>query len=298
MKKPLTSFGIVAFNQSAHINPVLAHIFAWGQASGAGIFFYPALAARVPEKAVVCDSEAQFIEKSDVIVSVGGDGTFLSMLSMVKFSGKPVVGVNMGGLGFLTDISAKGVEEALSKIYSGNYTIISRMLLEAKVLREGAVLGTFQAFNDIFINRLDNPKLTSIGAWYGDRFITDFHSDGIIVATPSGSTAYSLAAGGPIIEPNVRAFLITPICPHSLTERPLILPCDLPLRFVMRQKNAELLFSADGIENFRLQSGDEVHIAIGAQQAHLLQVSTRSYFDLLRVKLEWGKNYKWSEKQE
>jgi NAD+ kinase len=298
MKKPLGSFGIVAFNQSAHINPVLNRIQAWGEASGASVYFHPTMTSRAPQSAVVCASEEDFLEKSEVIVSVGGDGTFLSMIHMCKFSGKPVVGVNMGGLGFLTDIAAEAVEEALQKIHSGNYSIIDRMMLEANVLRGNDALGSFHAFNDIFINRLDNPKLTSIGAWYGDQFITDFHSDGIIVATPSGSTAYSLSAGGPIIEPNVRAFLITPICPHSLTERPLILPCDLPIRFDMRQKNAELLLSADGLENIRLQSGDEVVITVGRVQAHLLQFSSRSYFDLLRVKLEWGKNYKWSEKQE
>jgi NAD+ kinase len=156
----------------------------------------------------------------------------------------------------------------------------------------------FHALNDIFINRFDNPKLTSIAAWHGDHFITDFYSDGIIVATPSGSTAYSLSAGGPIVEPGVHAFLVTPICPHSLSERPLILSSDQPIRFVMRQKNAEVLLSADGLESMKLQSDDEVMITYGGDQTNLIQLSSRSYFDLLRIKLEWGKSYKWSEKQE
>jgi NAD+ kinase len=215
-----------------------------------------------------------------------------------KFSGKPVVGVNMGGLGFLTDVAVEEVEAALERIHRGDYATVSRMMLEAKVFRDGGEQRVFHALNDVFINRSDSPKLTSIAAWCGDRYITDFHSDGIIVATPSGSTAYSLSAGGPIVEPGVRAFLVTPICPHSLSERPLILSCDHPIRFTMRQKNAEVLLSADGLESMKLHYNDEVIITYGGEQTNLIQLSSRSYFDLLRVKLDWGKTYKWGGKQE
>ena len=295
---PVSTFGIVAFNQSAHINPVLARIQTWADKAGVDVYFHPVLKSRLPMHSVVCESEEDFLKKSQAIVSVGGDGTFLSTIHLCRFSGKPIVGINMGGLGFLTDVAAKDVEEALRRIHCGDYSTVSRMMLVARVRREGKEIRVLHALNDVFINRLDNPKLTSIAAWHGDRYITDFHSDGIIVATPSGSTAYSLAAGGPIVEPNVHAFLVTPICPHSLSERPLILSCDQPIRFVMRQKNAEVLLSADGIENMKLQNNDEVVVTYGGEQTNLIQLSSRSFFDLLRIKLEWGKSYKWSEKQE
>jgi Predicted sugar kinase len=295
---PIRSFGIVAFKKSEHIEPVLSRIQAWSDVSGVPVYFHPFLKNRLPRKANLCGSEDGFLRKSHALLSIGGDGTFLSTIHMSGFSGKPVVGVNMGGLGFLTDIAADALEDALDKIVDGKYTSVKRMMLEARVMRNGRNIKTLHALNDMFLNRFHNPKLTSIAAWHGKNFITEFHCDGIIVATPSGSTAYSLAAGGPIVEPDVRAFLLTPICPHSLTERPLILPCDTYIRFVMRQKNAQVLLSADGLESLPLDSGDEVIIRYGGEQTNLIRLSSRSYFDLLRIKLEWGKNYKWSDKQE
>jgi NAD+ kinase len=134
--------------------------------------------------------------------------------------------------------------------------------------------------------------LTSISAWYGDDFITDFFADGIIIATPNGSTAYSLSAGGPIVEPNVKAFLLTPICPHSLTERPIILPSDKSIRLLVNERNPDLLLSADGLESIRLQYGDQIVISYGGVRTNLIQLAETSYFDLLRRKLDWGRGYK------
>jgi NAD+ kinase len=295
---PIKSFGIVAFKKHEHIASVLSRIQAWSGVSKVPVYFHPSLKNRLPRKALCCGSEKSFLGKSHALLSIGGDGTFLSTVHMSRFSGKPVVGVNMGGLGFLTDIAADALEDALDKIVSGKYASVKRMLLEAHVMHGGRKIKTLHALNDMFLTRFHTPKLTSIAAWHGGNFITEFHCDGIIVATPGGSTAYSLAAGGPIVEPGVRAFLLTPICPHSLTERPLILPCDTYIRFVMCQKDAQALLSADGLDNMQLDSGDEVIIRYGGEQTNLIRLSTRSYFDLLRIKLEWGKNYKWSDKQE
>jgi NAD+ kinase len=138
-----------------------------------------------------------------------------------------------------------------------------------------------------------------VAAWFGSDFITDFQADGIIVATPSGSTAYSLAAGGPIVEMSMRAFLVTPICPHSLTERPILLPADRPIRLVISQRNPDLILSADGLEWIRLQSGDEITITCGGDQSNIIQLSERSCFELLRTKLAWGQDYlQWRDQRE
>jgi NAD+ kinase len=150
---------------------------------------------------------------------------------------------------------------------------------------------TFHALNDIFINRYGMPKLASISAWFGEEYIADFKSDGVIVATPSGSTAYSMAAGGPIVEPSVQAFLLTPICPHSLTERPLILPADKKIRLKINQKNPELLLSADGLESVKLKNNDEISIAYHGANSNLIQCAEHSYFTSLRKKLYWGQEY-------
>jgi NAD+ kinase len=296
--KPIGSFGIIAFRQSEKIHFTLDRILKWSEAGGVPVFFHPVTASYVHNSAYVCATENELISKSEALVSVGGDGTFLSAVHLSHFSGKPVIGVNMGGLGFLTDIGPEDLEGCLDKLTKGDYRTTARMLLEARIIRGGNVLSTMRALNDIFINRFDKPKLTSISAFSGDRYISEFVSDGLIVSTPSGSTAYSLAAGGPIVDPDVKAFLLTPICPHSLTERPLILPCDRQVRLVMSQKNAEMTLSADGIESLRLKSSDEVLVSFCGDQTNLIQLSQRTHFDLLRSKLGWGKDFKGGDRNE
>jgi|WetSurMetagenome_2_1015567.scaffolds.fasta_scaffold00027_23 NAD+ kinase len=290
--KPINSFGVVAFKKSPKVHAAVNRIIGWAEKARRPLFFHPVLAPRVGNSGSACGSEAELLAKSDVLVSVGGDGTFLSTVHLSRFSGKPVVGVNTGGLGFLTDIGLDTLEADFDRIAAGDFSTTTRMLLEARVLRDGADIKTMRALNDVFINRSDKPKLMSLRAWSGERYISEFVADGLIVASPSGSTAYSLAAGGPIVDPSVKALLLTPICPHSLTERPLILPCDRPVKIVVSQDSAETVLSADGLDNMRLKSGDEVLVTYCGDQTNLLQVSGRSHFDLLRLKLGWGKDHK------
>lgn len=290
--KKISSFGIIAFKESLQIKEVLLRIKNWSERSSVPVFFHPFVSNQIGPDALVSPSEYEFLQSSDAIVSVGGDGTFLSVAHICQFTEKPIIGVNLGGLGFLTDISPDEIESTLDKIQSGQFSTISRMVLEAILYRENEQMCKFHALNDVFINRINTPKLTSISVWYGNDFITDFYADGIIVATPNGSTAYSLSAGGPIVEPNVKAFLLTPICPHSLTERPIILPSDKNIRLVVNEKNPDLLFSADGLESVRLQSGDHIVVSYGGTRANLIQLTDVSYFELLRKKLSWGKGWK------
>ncbi len=290
--KKISSFGIIAFKESSQIKNVLLRIKSWSEQNSVPIFFHPFVSNQIGPDARVSPSECEFLQSSDAIVSVGGDGTFLSVAHMCRFTEKPIIGVNLGGLGFLTDISPDEIESTLEKIQSGQFSTISRMVLEAILYRENEQMCKFHALNDVFINRINTPKLTSISVWYGNDFITDFYADGIIVATPNGSTAYSLSAGGPIVEPNVKAFLLTPICPHSLTERPIILPSDKSIRLLVNEKNPDLLFSADGLESVRLQSGDQIVVNYGGVRTNLIQLTDVSYFEMLRRKLSWGKGWK------
>jgi NAD+ kinase len=288
----INTFGIVAFKESDEIRSVLDRIFRWSQQSDARVLFHPITRKQVSEGAIVAESECYFLDNIEAVVSIGGDGTFLSVAHMCRFVQKPLIGVNLGGLGFLTDIIQDDIEASLLQIHNGNYRTISRMVLEATLFRNKEKIISYHALNDIFINRIFTPKMTAISAWYGNDFITDFFADGVIVATPNGSTAYSLAAGGPIVEPNVKAFLLTPICPHSLTERPIILPSDNFIRLVINEINSDCLLSADGLESIRLQYGDEIVISYGGARTNLIQLAEQSYFSLLRHKLDWGKAYK------
>lgn len=288
----IKSFGIISFKKNSQVADVLRRVYEWGNDNDIAIYFHHILDGQLPRGARACESEKIFLQKSDALLSVGGDGTFLSVAHMNTDPQKPIVGVNIGGLGFLTDIGPEVLEASLDKIKLGEYNVISRMTLEAHVRRGGDTVCSFRALNDVYINRVTMPKLTSISAWSGDAFITDFFADGIIVATPNGSTAYSLSAGGPIVEPTVQAFLLTPICPHSLTERPLILPADREIRLVVNEKNPDLLLTADGIDSYNLQCGDEIVVRYGGVKKNLIQLTERSYFSLLRKKMGWGQGYK------
>ncbi len=290
--KKINSFGIIAFKFSKQTRSILTKVQTWSRKKRIVVHFHPSLKKQLSPDASIARTEKDLIRKSDALVSVGGDGTFLTVAHMVKFTEKPVIGVNLGGLGFLADIDPETVEDNLFNIHKGKYLPISRMVLKAQLFRKKKIIHTFHALNDIFINRYAMPKLSSISAWYGREFITDFQSDGVIVATPSGSTAYSLAAGGPMVEPTVHAFLITPICPHSLTERPIILPAEKNIRLVINKKNPELLLSADGLDSVKLKNNDEIVINYPGDKANLIQCAENSYFSSLRKKLNWGQDYK------
>jgi len=287
--RQITSFGVVAFSECPHMHEVVARICSWSQEQSVPVVLHPYFKTSAPQGAVVARDEQSLLSSSDAVISVGGDGTFLSVAHLCRFTQKPVIGINLGGLGFLTDIGPENLEQSLLKIREGKYSIISRMVLEACVKRGDSALCSFNALNDIFINRINIPKLASISAWYGSDFIADFRADGIIIATPSGSTAYSLSCGGPIVDPDVKALLLTPICPHSLNERPLVLPVDKSVRLRINEKNPDLLLSADGFDSFKLQSGDEVTVSCGGASTNLIQLAEQSYFSLLRSKLDWGK---------
>lgn len=280
--------GIISFKRTPETVRALSRIFDWSKKINVPAVFFPNLPDGPFKGARTTRHEKTLLDNCDALISVGGDGTLLAAAHVSKFTRKPIVGVNLGSLGFLTDIVLDDIENALGKITSGQYTVTRRMVLEATLIRSQRIVKAFHAINDIFINRINKPKLTSVSAWYGKDFITDFQADGIIIATPGGSTAYSLSAGGPIVGPDVNAFLITPICPHSLTERPLILPARRLIRLVINSKNPDLLLSSDGLDAVTLRSGDEIVVSRSVSSIRLIQLSRRSYFELLRRKLDWG----------
>jgi NAD+ kinase len=286
--KKISSFGIVTFKKTPEVASALSAIQLWANQSSVHIFCHPFLRNFVPDTIHTCSCETEFIKRSDALLSLGGDGTFLSVAHMSKFTEKPIIGINLGGIGFLTDIDVCNIKDNLEKIHRGDYHIIKRMVIEASIIRDGTSYATLHALNDIFINRIDKPKLAMIAAWYGNDYIADFRSDGIIIATPSGSTAYSLSAGGPIVEQDLRAMILTPICPHSLTERPIVLSAEKAIRLFINTGNPKLVVSADGIDTIDLLSGDEIIVSYKGDSTNLIQLAERSYFEQLRTKLNWG----------
>jgi len=286
--KPIALFGIAAFKRTARVRRALAAISAWAESASARVCIHPQSAPLAPAGALVAQDEKQFLAASDALVSVGGDGTFLAVAHMCLSCPKPVVGVNLGGMGFLTGIGPEHIADELEKLRKGEYRTINRVFLRADLMRGGASARTLRALNDVFVTRVGKPRLARVTVHFGDEYVSDFRCDGMIVASPAGSTAYSLSAGGPIVEPSVRTILLTPICPHSLTERPLVLPDDRPLRLAFGDRRSELALCADGIDSCPIEPGDEVTVTYDRNHASLIQLSESSFFQSLRSKLGWG----------
>lgn len=280
-------FGVVLFKKTDTAKEVTEELISWSRLSGATVHFHPNTpTVMLPESGVVSPDEETFLDASDAVISIGGDGTFLTAAHIVKFTEIPVIGINLGRVGFLANIEADDFTRCLDRITEGEYQTLERMVLEIQLFRDGKELREFHALNDTYINRTV-ARLISVSLWYGDEYITDYIADGLIVSTPSGSTAYSLSAGGPIMAPGLHAFLITPICPHSISERPIVLSSDKEIRLKVNSKTG-MLFSVDGIDSIELQAEDELVISYKGTNTNLIQFSQKSYFDTLRQKLNWG----------
>jgi NAD+ kinase len=207
--------------------------------------------------------------------------------------GIPLLGVNLGTLGFLSGVEASDLKRRLDAVVSGRFVVEERSMLSAETLRNGRrVFGPDLALNEVVIRCGDQARAITLATRSGERFVADFFGDGLIVSTPTGSTAYSLAASGPIVDPSLDVTLLSPICPHTLTQRPLIVPAHLPLAIRLsprRQDTPRVLVSLDGRPGCELKVGDEVRVRRAETPLRLLLPPGRSFFEVLRRKLKWGK---------
>lgn len=242
------------------------------------------------QKVCVNDAACE-LKAADAAVAVGGDGTVLYAARHVIASGLPVLGINAGGLGFLSGIEQKEFLKSTDAFLAGKFLKIKRSLLSVSVLRGGKpVFGPLPALNDC-VMRNPEARAFQLKASFGGRFLSDYFGDGLIVSTPSGSTAYSLAASGPIVMPDLEVFLLSPICPHTLTHRPIVLSASEELQVEVqagRYAPQVLSLSIDGQENFGLEPGDTVLVRRHPRSFEMLAPESFSYFDILRRKLSWG----------
>lgn len=225
-------------------------------------------------------------ERSDFLVSLGGDGTLLSLVRKSYGYNKSVLGINAGNLGFLADITLDEVEYFLTQLLAGNYRIDDRMMISGYLLKSNQKKETFFAFNDVVITRPVISKMATIHASIdGERFNT-YRGDGLIIATPTGSTAYNLSSGGAIMYPLTQAFIMTPILPHSLTQRPLVVPADFTIE--LTSPDEKMIAMIDGQDDYELHKNDILVIKGAALGAKLLHLKERNYFTTLKEKLGWG----------
>jgi NAD+ kinase len=233
-------------------------------------------------------SKQEMMERADLVVVLGGDGT---LLSVARHSGSrrvPVLGVNLGGLGFLTDVRPDEAFQALERVLAGHYRLERRSMLETAVVRGGKVLRRFQALNDVVINKGALARILDLQTSVDGVALCTYKADGLILSTPTGSTAYSLSAGGAIVEPSIGVLLISPICPHTLTQRPIVLPERAHVRVAVRSPDEDVVLTIDGQEGMKLASDDVITVRPAKHRVHLVRSPTHSFFELLRTKLRWG----------
>ncbi len=227
-------------------------------------------------------------EGADMIVVLGGDGTLLSVSRHVKDKAVPILGVNLGSLGFLTEISVEESPSMLEHTLKGEYDVSTRIMLDVTVVREKEKVFELTILNDAVITKDALARIIDIETYVNDEYLTTFRGDGLIISTPTGSTGYSLAAGGPIIYPSLKDIVVTPICPHMLTNRPIILPECVDIKAVLLSKDERVILTLDGQIGFPLEYGDEVIVRKSSQMVNLIKSSMRGYFEILRTKLKWG----------
>ncbi|MEZ5351165.1 MAG: NAD(+)/NADH kinase [Bryobacteraceae bacterium] len=226
---------------------------------------------------------------SQFVIVLGGDGTLLAAARAIGSRPVPVFAVNLGSLGFLTAITVDEMYPELERALRGQHRIGHRRMLQCRVLRGGAEVASYLALNDVVVSKVPEAPMIDLDAHVDSNFVCRYKADGLIVCTPTGSTAYSLSAGGPIIFPTVAAFALTPICPHTLTNRPVIVPDSAVVQVISRAEDDYAYLNADGRMGERLKKGDRIEVRRSEHTLNLIRPPRLLYFDVLRQKLNWGK---------
>jgi len=250
----------------------------------------PSLRAGLP----LSDAYINSVERSDIpdhvemVIVLGGDGTLLSVARLVEDHEVPILGVNLGGLGFLTEITLEELYRVLERVIQGDFITDERVVLNAAVIRRGERMAEFTVLNDAVIDKGALSRIIDLETTINGQYLTTFKSDGLIISTPTGSTAYNLSAGGPIVYPSLHCIIVTPICPHTLTNRQIVIPDDVKIRSILQTKQQEVILTLDGQQGFSLEFEDVVEVRKAEGRILLIKSPYRHYFEVLREKLKWG----------
>ena len=246
------------------------------------------IAERFPDSKHPVLARADLARQCDLAIVVGGDGTLLNAARSLAEPGVAVLGVNLGRLGFLVDVSPEEMTQQLDQILAGKFIEEERTLLHASVVRDGQLLTESAALNDVIVHKRDIARMIELDTFIDGHFLNTNRSDGLIVATPTGSTAYALSGGGPIIHPKLAAISLVPICPHTLSNRPIVVDDTSIIEIILHEDTLEATISCDGQVSQPLQSGDRVTVRKHAHTLRLLHPQEHDYFTILRKKLRWS----------
>ena len=279
--------GIVAKTDRAEARTVVPQLLEWCLARGLQPLCEKEAAELCPNAAVATATRSEIPGQVDLVLVLGGDGTLLAMARLIGDLGVPILGANLGGLGFLTALTADELFPALDAYLAGGLVIEERMMLAAVVSRRGERLSEYVALNDMVITKSAMSRIIRLEVSVDGQLATGYRADGLIISTPTGSTAYSLSAGGPIVFPTMDAMVLTPICSHTLTNRPIVLPASQRLEVTLLD-DQDVMLTADGQVGFVLRQLDTVEIRRATPRIRLLRFPQKHFFSVLRTKLKWG----------
>ncbi|MGD2063990.1 MAG: NAD(+)/NADH kinase [Nitrospirota bacterium] len=274
--KPLADFG-------ARVQTLLE----WIRAQGKELLLDEAAASILPD--IPTAPRQRVLTDCDLILVLGGDGTLLAAAREAAGGRAPVFGVNLGSLGFLTGTPLDAAQATLARIFAGEIRTEDRALLTARLERDGTTLGEYDCLNDAVINKGAMARIVSLDVKVNGRPLTRFRADGLILATPTGSTAYCMAAGGPIVTPGLPCITLVPICPHTLTNRPLVLSTDAVIEITIVADHQDLYLTLDGQQGMALETGDRIHVSRSPKRVQIIHDLAYDYFSVLRAKLGWGR---------
>jgi NAD+ kinase len=288
----MNRIGIIAKKNKPEVATIAIPLVEWLWTRKLKVYLEGELGKRFPT--TPSEGHWKSIEREEIpddvemIIVLGGDGTLLSVARQVWNKNIPILGVNLGGLGFLTEITLDELYPVLERIVQDDFATDEREVLNAGVIRNGKRIAEFIVLNDAVINKGALARIIDLETTINGEYLSTFRSDGLIISTPTGSTAYNLSAGGPIVYPSLHTIIITPICPHTLTIRPIIIPDDVKIRALLKSKDEEVTLTLDGQQGFTLRFEDVVEVGKAEGRILLIKSPSRHYFELLREKLKWG----------
>lgn len=277
---------IISKPSKQELHQIVPEVLRWFDSHGYQVSMDEVTAAYASNDRVVPRDKIGALHPDFVLV-LGGDGTLLSAARAVSPDGIPIVAVNLGSLGFLTEVPLSELYQTLEQIDACRCPVETRAMVECSLIRGDKCVETYFALNDVVVNRSAISRLVSFDLFIDDNFVVQYKADGVIISTPTGSTAYSLAAGGPVLMPSVDALVITPVCPHALTHRPLVVRDTADVKLVIDTQGEQAYLTIDGQVGIPLLSGDHVHCRKAKHSVSLFRMR-RTFFDVLRNKLKWG----------
>lgn len=283
----MNTIGLISNLDKDKINGLLEDIHTWLAKQGMNLLVDDECAQRINWPHGVCPRR-ELVSRSDCLMILGGDGTLLSSARLAAPSRVPVFGVNMGRLGFLTEVDVPNLFKALKLLLDGEYYIEERMMLEASVIRNKKTSPPLTGLNDAVITKGGFARLIRLDTTVDRRHFNSYHADGVIIATPTGSTAYSLSAGGPLVVPELDLLIFTPICPHALWARPLVIPPDSEVQVSLQSSQGEVMLTVDGQLGMHLEHGDIVRVKKSLCRARFIKLNNQTFFDILREKFKEG----------